>query len=35
MTHMKILEGVTSLVQLGGLISRLCKLSMDAKSFEI
>ncbi|KAG0338801.1 replication factor C subunit 4 [Podila horticola] len=35
MTHMKILEGVTSLVQLGGLISRLCKLSMNAKSFEV
>lgn len=35
MTHMKILEGVTSLVQLGGLISRLCKLSMDTSSFAV
>ncbi|KAF8943974.1 replication factor C subunit 4 [Haplosporangium gracile] len=35
LTHMKILEGVTSLVQLGGLISRLCKLSMDSSSFAV
>ncbi|KAF9924728.1 replication factor C subunit 4 [Linnemannia zychae] len=35
LTHMKILEGVTSLVQLGGLISRLCKLSMDSSNFAV
>ncbi|KAF9972343.1 replication factor C subunit 4 [Actinomortierella ambigua] len=35
MTHMKILEGVSSLVQLGGLIARLCKLSMDAEAFAL
>lgn len=35
LTHMKILEGVTSLIQLGGLISRLCKLSMDSSKFTV
>lgn len=34
-THMRILEGVGTLVQLGGLISRLCKLSMNADDFKI
>ncbi|CDU23366.1 probable RFC4-DNA replication factor C, 37 kDa subunit [Sporisorium scitamineum] len=32
-THMRILEGVATVVQLGGLIARLCKLSMDPKRF--
>ncbi|CCF51222.1 hypothetical protein NDA11_001075 [Ustilago hordei] len=34
-THMKILEGVATVVQLGGLIARLCKLSMDPKQFQV
>ncbi|EFP79507.2 replication factor C subunit 4 [Puccinia graminis f. sp. tritici] len=34
-THMRILEGVSTLVQLGGLLSRLCKLKMDPKTFTI
>ena len=32
---MRILEGVGTLVQLGGLISRLCKLSMKPEEFQI
>lgn len=32
-THMRILEGVGTLVQLGGLISRLSKLSMKQELF--
>lgn len=33
-THMRILEGLTSIVQLCGLIARLCKLSMDPHLFQ-
>ncbi|KAH7101724.1 P-loop containing nucleoside triphosphate hydrolase protein [Auriculariales sp. MPI-PUGE-AT-0066] len=33
-THMRILEGVGTIVQLGGLISRLCKLSMKPELFQ-
>lgn len=32
---MRILEGVGTLVQLGGLISRLCKLAMSPDDFKI
>lgn len=32
---MRILEGVATVVQLGGLIARLCKLSMDPKQFQV
>lgn len=32
-THMKILEGVQTLLQLNGCIARLCKLNMDPKLF--
>jgi len=34
-THMKILEGVQTLLQLSGCVARLCKLNMDPKRFEI
>lgn len=34
-THMRILEGVSTLVQLGGLLARLCKLKIDPKKFKI
>ncbi|EGG04957.1 uncharacterized protein MELLADRAFT_72257 [Melampsora larici-populina 98AG31] len=34
-THMRILEGVSTIVQLGGLISRLCKLKLDPKLFNV
>lgn len=34
-THMKILEGVTTLVQLSGLIARLAKMSMRSDLFEV
>ncbi|KAF8578995.1 P-loop containing nucleoside triphosphate hydrolase protein [Ramaria rubella] len=34
-THMRILEGVGTLVQLGGLIARLCKLNMKPQLFEL
>ncbi|GAA5835162.1 hypothetical protein JCM5353_003573 [Sporobolomyces roseus] len=34
-THMRILEGVSTVVQLGGLIARLCKISMDPKLFDL
>ncbi|KIO29324.1 hypothetical protein M407DRAFT_21543 [Tulasnella calospora MUT 4182] len=33
-THMRILEGVGTLVQLGGLIARLCKMKLDPKLFK-
>lgn len=32
-THMKILEGVQTLLQLSGCLARLCKLNMDPKLF--
>lgn len=32
---MRILEGVSTVVQLGGLIARLCKISMDPKLFDL
>lgn len=34
-THMIILEGVQSLLQLAGLIGRLCRLALDPKEFEV
>lgn len=34
-THMRILEGVATLVQLSGLIARLCKMSIDPKVFKV
>ncbi|EJD52101.1 replication factor C subunit 4 [Auricularia subglabra TFB-10046 SS5] len=34
-THMKILEGVGTLVQLGGLLARLCKISMKPELFKV
>ncbi|KAK4211424.1 ArgJ family-domain-containing protein [Rhypophila decipiens] len=34
-THMKILEGVQTLLQLSGCVARLCKLNMDPKKFEV
>lgn len=34
-THMKILEGVQTIVQLGGLIGRLCKLNMKPEDFRL
>ncbi|KAH7033495.1 DNA replication factor C-like protein [Microdochium trichocladiopsis] len=33
-THMKILEGVQTLLQLSGCVARLCKLNIDPKKFE-
>ncbi|KAK0719956.1 DNA replication factor C-like protein [Lasiosphaeris hirsuta] len=33
-THMKILEGVQTLLQLSGCVVRLCKLNMDPKKFQ-
>ncbi|RFU26887.1 hypothetical protein B7463_g9447, partial [Scytalidium lignicola] len=33
-THMKILEGVQTLLQLSGCVARLCKLNMDPKKFQ-
>ncbi|OAA60449.1 aaa ATPase domain containing protein [Niveomyces insectorum RCEF 264] len=32
-THMKVLEGVQTLLQLSGCVARLCKLNMDPKLF--
>ncbi|KAK3952801.1 DNA replication factor C-like protein [Pseudoneurospora amorphoporcata] len=32
-THMKILEGVQTLLQLNGCVARLCRLNMDPKKF--
>lgn len=34
-THMKILEGVSTVVQLGGLLARLCKLGMNPELFKV
>ncbi|KAG0145613.1 hypothetical protein CROQUDRAFT_658406 [Cronartium quercuum f. sp. fusiforme G11] len=34
-THMRILEGVGTIVQLGGLIARLCKLKLDPKLLNV
>jgi DNA polymerase III delta prime subunit len=34
-THMRILEGVQTLLQLSGCVARLCKLNMDPKKFEL
>ncbi|GAA5892599.1 replication factor C subunit 4 [Sporobolomyces salmoneus] len=34
-THMRILEGVSTVVQLGGLIARLCRISMSPSLFEL
>jgi len=34
-THMRILEGVGTLIQLGGLIARLCKMNMQPELFQI
>ncbi|KZV94148.1 P-loop containing nucleoside triphosphate hydrolase protein [Exidia glandulosa HHB12029] len=34
-THMKILEGVGTLVQLGGLLARLCKINMKPELFKV
>jgi len=33
--HMRILEGVSTVVQLGGLVARLCKLSMKPELFVV
>ncbi|KAK4669414.1 replication factor C subunit 4 [Podospora pseudopauciseta] len=33
-THMKVLEGVQTLLQLSGCVVRLCRLNMDPKRFE-
>ena len=33
-THMRILEGVQTLLQLSGCVARLCKINMDPKKFE-
>ncbi|KAI5475888.1 hypothetical protein MNV49_000721 [Pseudohyphozyma bogoriensis] len=35
LTHMRILEGVSTVVQLGGLLARLCKLSMRPELFKV
>jgi replication factor C subunit 2/4 len=32
---MKILEGVSTVVQLGGLLARLCKLNMKPELFKV
>lgn len=34
-THMRILEGVSTVVQLGGLLSRLCKLQIKPELFKL
>jgi replication factor C subunit 2/4 len=34
-THMRVLEGVGTQVQLGGLISRLCRLAIKPEAFAI
>lgn len=34
-THMKVLEGVQTLLQLSGCVVRLCKLNMDPRKFEV
>jgi replication factor C subunit 2/4 len=33
-THMKVLEGTGSVIQLTGLMARLCRVSMPASDFE-
>jgi replication factor C subunit 2/4 len=33
--HMKILEGVQTLLQLSGCVVRLCKINMDPKKFQV
>ncbi|KAI9026782.1 P-loop containing nucleoside triphosphate hydrolase protein [Hyaloraphidium curvatum] len=35
LTHMRVLEGTGSLLQLTGLVARLCKVSMPAADFEV
>lgn len=32
---MRVLEGVSTVVQLGGLVARLCKLSMQPDLFKV
>jgi len=34
-THMRVLEGVGTLVQLGGLMARLCKMNMNPDLFKL
>jgi DNA polymerase III delta prime subunit len=34
-THMKVLEGVQTLLQLSGCVVRLCKINMDPKRFRV
>ncbi|EKM61365.1 uncharacterized protein PHACADRAFT_111883 [Phanerochaete carnosa HHB-10118-sp] len=34
-THMRILEGVSTLIQLGGLMARLCKMNLKPELFKI
>ncbi|PWN49330.1 P-loop containing nucleoside triphosphate hydrolase protein [Violaceomyces palustris] len=34
-THMRVLEGVSTVVQLGGLLARLCKLNLSPKLFKM
>ncbi|EGO05345.1 hypothetical protein SERLA73DRAFT_174456 [Serpula lacrymans var. lacrymans S7.3] len=34
-THMRILEGVGTIIQLGGLVARLCKLNMKPELFRV
>jgi replication factor C subunit 2/4 len=34
-THMKVLEGVQTLLQLSGCVVRLCKINMDPKRFKV
>ncbi|KAE9400559.1 P-loop containing nucleoside triphosphate hydrolase protein [Gymnopus androsaceus JB14] len=34
-THMRILEGVGTILQLAGLVARLCKMNMDTSKFKI
>lgn len=34
-THMRILEGVQSLLQLSGCVSKLCKINMKPQLFEL
>lgn len=34
-THMRILEGVSTVVQLGGLLARLCKFQIKPEAFAL
>jgi len=34
-THMRVLQGIGTLVQLGGLVARLCKVGMKPDLFQI